>query len=96
MSRTTVWRRRGCTHVPRVYLPFEPLRAFVDAHFDGDASTETGWSAARRAGLDSRRWARYRAKGVPLLSADKVAVTYLGVHPAVIWGRDWWAAGVDL
>lgn len=93
MSRTTVWRRRGCTHVPRVYLPFEPLRQFIEARYGG-ANSSTGLQAAARAGINCRQWSAYREKGVVLGSADRIAVR-LGVHPAVIWGRDWFTAGDD-
>ena len=39
-------------------------------------------------GLDRRTFLRYRALGVPVAAADRIAVT-LGLHPALVWGRGW-------
>lgn len=47
---------------------------------------------ARELGISYRTWLRWKKAGkVPAHSADQVAVRGLGMHPAVIWGHDFYA-----
>lgn len=61
-------------------LPIGPL---LDRFPDTDFT-----AMADACGLDRRTFLRYRALGVPVVAADRIAVT-LGLHPALVWGREW-------
>ena len=84
--------------LPHVRLDPEPLRCWLirkyHAQVDGPGANQgqAGYGAAGRAGLCRRTWARYRKAGVPLNSADQIAVELFGVHPVAIWGRAWFTA----
>lgn len=40
-------------------------------------------------GVERQTLRRWKETGVPLLKADRLACK-LGMHPAEIWGEDWW------
>jgi hypothetical protein len=86
-------RRGQASVIPNVRLPVRPLQTALVVRYDPEGFDSCGYTAARLAGIRRRRWAQYRATGVPLWSADKIAVRRLGMHPAAIWGHDWFAAG---
>lgn len=71
--------------MPAVALPrlaLEPLRAEC-------ARRDTTINAlSRDVGMSSRNV--YRRDGISWLQADRFACA-LGLHPASIWGEDWWA-----
>jgi hypothetical protein len=33
---------------------------------------------------------RARVRGLTAVQADRLAVKVLGMHPAQVWGREWW------
>lgn len=68
---------------PQPRLPLEPL---VAAH--GSVS-----ALARTLGRNRAQVSKWRATGVPLLSADRVACA-LGRHPAEVWPQ-WWSLAVE-
>lgn len=68
---------RGAVVVERVSV--EPLLALAPSIEE----------LARLTGIDGRQWRRWRAIGIPVLSADAVAVL-MGYHPAELW-TDWFA-----
>jgi hypothetical protein len=68
---------------PQPRLPLEPL---VAAH--GSVS-----ALARTLGRSRAQVSKWRATGVPLLTADRVACA-LGRHPAEVWPQ-WWSLDVD-
>lgn len=45
---------------------------------------------SRHTGISRDSWKKYRVEGVPMFTADEVAVR-LGVHPCRVWGS-WWRA----
>lgn len=62
-------------------LPFEPLERLLSGSCAG--------ATARTLGVDLRQIYRWRRQGVTWALADELAVR-VGLHPAVVWGRDWW------
>ena len=86
--------------VPQPRLPFAPLQAVVESRAvksawnpagnavqGGGMLTSLGW---RHNGWQARAWQKYRAAGqIPVMAADRLACA-LGMHPAEIWGEDWW------
>lgn len=44
---------------------------------------------SRRVNLSRHTVKKYRAEGIPIFTADEIAVS-LGVHPCRIWAR-WWS-----
>jgi lambda repressor-like predicted transcriptional regulator len=85
------------------YLPFEPLyEVLVRSH--GGVRTGEGrrwrerrddWATNRAlaelAGTSTRQLERWKAAGrIRAVMADRVAVA-IGMHPAEIWGDQWWA-----
>lgn len=51
----------------------------------------TGNSLAEDLGCDRRQVTRWVNNGVPVDTADRLAVA-LGMHPAEVWGSGWWGA----
>lgn len=63
-------------------LPTAPVVAWADC-----SVLELG----RRLGTLPKVWYRWASEGIPIHSADRIAVA-LGAHPATIWGEAWWLA----
>lgn len=68
-------------------LPVDDLKRAVGAATDEQLARDVG-SAVRSVG----RWRR--RGGIPLWEADRLAIR-VGLHPAVVWGADWWADEED-
>ena len=64
-------------------LPFEPLEKM----FNNEITIE---DLAKIAHVDSSTVWNWKKDGVPEPQADRVAIR-LGLHPASIWGDDWWS-----
>lgn len=72
------WRAQPC-------LPFEPLRASIEARLGplgvlvslGDVSRQAYYRAAR-SGI------------ITVWAADRLCVDVLGLHPAAVYGSLWW------
>lgn len=68
-------------------LPFAPLEQI--------AGKGCGLQTARALGIHPRMVYRWRHNGLTWAQADELAVR-LGLHPATVWGRAWWAAADDV
>ena len=93
---------RSHVGVPQPRLPFEPLRRAVESRMVKSAWNPTGNSVTGAGMLSSlgwsynswqaKTWQKYRTLGeIPVMAADRMACA-MGLHPAEIWGEDWWAA----
>ena len=62
-------------------LPMAPLEEYVNAPTQGQLIRD----------LDTDRFQirRWRVNGIPIHTADRLAIVRLGVHPLVIWGDHW-------
>ena len=49
---------------------------------------------ARRTGEHPRQVQRWKHRGIPLERADSMAIA-LGLHPAEVWGDEWWEAAAS-
>ena len=69
---------------PQQRLPFAPvLELYPNQSFRGLADIfGVTWTAIRA----------WTERGVPFHRADEIAVRRMGVHPASVWGDDWWDA----
>lgn len=83
MSRGT-----GGKFIPGPRLPFEPFARQVHLLVGSDAGpVALGWD---HDSTQYRAWARAQRQGwMTEESADKLAC-HLGMHPAEIWGEQWW------
>lgn len=52
-------------------------------------ATPSDLDYARHFGVDRQTIARWTKDGLPWQQADRLAVTYAGVHPGSIW-PEWW------
>lgn len=66
---------------PRAASPRISIEPLVERYGNGSA-------LARALGCDHTQVSRWRSQGLPLDSADRVAVA-LGLHPAEVW-PDWY------
>lgn len=80
-------------------FPLAPLEAYLTAelgppiHYGPNYSESCGATTdamAMRCGVTSSAWRKARARGLPLRNADRWAIR-AGLHPAIVWGDDWWA-----
>ena len=86
-----------------VRFPIEPLEAVALAQMECRGFAKVGdglgrdrtlaavTDVAAMAGTSERQWRRWRAYGVPLWHADRLAVA-LGRHPGELWPEYWEAA----
>lgn len=81
--------------VAKLHLPWAPLEALLQVkHLDRKDHGNQGLvhHAHHDLGMTRRTVLRYIAAGsVPFAQADELAMA-LGLHPAEVWGRDWWDA----
>jgi len=61
-------------------LPYEPLAAAIGAECDRDT--------AEALNVTMREVVRWRTAGVPVNSADALAIR-LWLHPLTVWGKQW-------
>jgi hypothetical protein len=81
MSKSTIGRRRGRPSAP--HLPIGPIQAALGARSIG------------RHDAVSRAWFRAKRSGVATAyQVDRFCVLLLGVHPAGLYGEDWWRAPI--
>lgn len=62
-------------------LPLGPLETFVGANSDTEL--------ARHLDTDRFQIRRWRANGIPIHQADRLAIIRLGIHPMLIWLDAW-------
>lgn len=81
--------RRKTGPKPQQKLPIEPLVALWEPGT---------WDRiiAEACGLGSRSnlWNFKRYGGIPVYRADTIAI-HLGLHPASIWGQQWWDLALE-
>ena len=65
-------------------LPFDP----VMRHYQGRSLRAIGTAL----GVSWNAITQWQDRGIPLDSADRIAVKSLGVHPSALWGDLWWEA----
>ena len=73
-----------------VRLPLAPLAAHVRAQDLPDYRRGLA-ELARQTGVHVRQVQRWKHSGIPLERADSMAIA-LGLHPAEVWGDEWWEA----
>lgn len=77
----------GTMNRTRTRLPYAGLVRWVAARYDLE---HTGYrTIARTIGMSTNTMLMWDKTGVPLWTADKLAVK-LGAHPADIWPEEWW------
>ena len=74
----------------QIRLPFEPLSRYLQHRHD---IADEDWKTSvicHVTDVSRRRVETWRAGGIPVDSADDIAIRCAGVHPCLIWGEDWW------